>query len=161
MYLVKEFMKKEVVYVEVSTTLREILKVFDKFKYHTLPVVDKKKLVGIIEWEDIFHIFKPHPKHIEEFISRLTSVPKEFREIFTIDLSLEISPEILNLCIAADIMKTNPAVVNENEEVSVAYERMKKQNLNRLPVVDDEGNLVGILSLLDIIFGILEKKGFF
>ncbi len=161
MYLVKEFMKKEVVSVEVSTTLGEILKVFDKFKYHTIPVVDKGKLVGIIEWEDIFQIFKPHPKYIEEFISRLTSVPREFREIFTLDLTLEISPEILNLCIAADIMKINPVVVKEDEEVSIAYERMKRQNLKRLPVVDKDGNLVGMLSFLDIIFGILKKKNFF
>ena len=161
MYGVKELMNKNVVFVEVSTTLGEILKIFDKYKFHTLPVVEKGKLVGIIEWEDIFQIFKPHPKHIEEFLSRLTSVPKEFREVYTLDLTLEISPEILVLCIAADLMKTNVVVAYEDETISVAYEKMTRNNLKRLPVVDRENNLVGIITLLDIVFGILKKKGIF
>lgn len=161
MYKVKELMNKEVVFVDISTPLKEILKIFDKYKFHTLPVVNKNKLVGIIEWDNIFQIFKPHPKHIEEFLSRMSGVPREFRESYTLDLSFEISPEMLVLCIAADLMETDLEVVYEDESVSDAYEKMKRKKLRCLPVVDRKNNLVGIITLLDIIFGILKKKGIF
>lgn len=159
MYKVKDLMSTDIVSVELDTSFKDVLKTFYKYKYHTLPVLKGKKLVGVIKWEDIFQIFKPHPKHIEEFVSKLAFVPKEFRNIFNIDLTFEISPEMLVLCIAADLLNTDYLAVYEEESVSKVYQKMKEKNVNKSFVIDTEGNLLGMLSLLDIILGICKHKG--
>ncbi len=160
MYKVKDLMNKEIVSVQIDTKFKDILNTFYKYKYHTLPVLKDKKLVGVIKWEDIFQIFKPHPKYIEEFVSKLTFIPREYRDVFNIDLSFEISPEVLVLCVAADLLNTNYLTVTEDESVSKVYKKMKERKVTKAFVVDEEGNLKGILSLLDIILGIFKQKGF-
>jgi len=160
MYKVKDLMNKEIVSVQIDTKFKDILNTFYKYKYHTLPVLKDKKLIGVIKWEDIFQIFKPHPKHIEEFVSKLTFIPREYRDVFNIDLSFEISPEVLALCIAADLLSTDFLAVYEDESVSKVYKKMKEKNVSKAFVVDKNGNLEGILSLLDIILGIFKQKGF-
>ncbi len=51
----------------------------------------------------------------------------------------------------ADIMTPDPGVVLENEDINSAVEKMREAGMRRLPVVDDRGALVGLLSLDDAI----------
>ena len=56
--LVKDAMKKKIVTVKRSTTLRELVGIFGKFTFHTLPVVEKdNKLVGVVALEDIVRVY--------------------------------------------------------------------------------------------------------
>lgn len=48
------------------------------------------------------------------------------------------------------IMSTSVITVGEEETVQEAYELMKQNSIKRLPVVDNEGNLKGIITLTDI-----------
>jgi predicted transcriptional regulator len=51
-----------------------------------------------------------------------------------------------------DDVMTQPVIsVKKNENIGVATTRMVKFGLKRLPVVDDEGKLVGVISRLDIL----------
>ncbi len=50
-----------------------------------------------------------------------------------------------------DIMTPEPGVVLENEDINSAVEKMREAGMRRLPVVDDRGALVGLLSLDDAI----------
>lgn len=161
MYKVKELMKKEIISIKISASLKEILQIFYKKGIHTLPVIDKGKLVGIIEWESILYILKPHPKHIEKFVSTLTFLPKEFREIFNVDFDLEISPKVMVLLIAQDLMNRNVITVYEDNDISYTYKKMKENNIKSIFVIDKNGILVGMISFFDIILGILKKKGLF
>ncbi len=51
----------------------------------------------------------------------------------------------------ADIMSSPPATVNEDTRVSEAIHRMNRERRKRLPVVDDHGALVGMLSRIDVL----------
>jgi CBS domain-containing protein len=48
------------------------------------------------------------------------------------------------------VMTENPVVINENALVTEAIEKMRLQNVRHLPVVNDEGKLVGMISFRDI-----------
>ncbi len=48
------------------------------------------------------------------------------------------------------VMTENPVVINENALVTEAMEKMRVQNIRHLPVVNDEGKLVGMISFRDI-----------
>jgi len=48
------------------------------------------------------------------------------------------------------VMTEDPIVINENALVTEAMEKMRVQNIRHLPVVNDEGKLVGMISFRDI-----------
>jgi CBS domain-containing protein len=52
---------------------------------------------------------------------------------------------------ARDVMTPDPRMIHEDEGFDRALERMRAENVRRLPVVDRHGRLRGIVSLDDII----------
>ncbi|MCE4614488.1 MAG: CBS domain-containing protein [Desulfurococcales archaeon] len=50
-----------------------------------------------------------------------------------------------------EVMRSEPVVVKVNESIKDAYERMKSLGIRHLPVVDDDGEVVGIISMRDIL----------
>jgi CBS domain-containing protein len=69
------------------------------------------------------------------------------------DLVVEImAPELDQMVITVgDIMALELATVKENTGVFEAIQYMRAKGVRRLPVVDDDGGLVGILSLDDLL----------
>ncbi len=51
-----------------------------------------------------------------------------------------------------DVMTPNPVTIKPNESVLEALRLMAKLKVRHLPVVDDSGNLIGIVSIKDIEF---------
>jgi CBS domain-containing protein len=52
---------------------------------------------------------------------------------------------------AGDVMTREPAVAFEDESVGAALKKMRKIGVRRLPVVGKQGELIGVLSIDDII----------
>jgi len=63
------------------------------------------------------------------------------------------------LCIVEDIMNTNVVTISEEATTVEARSLMKLHRLKRLPVVDKEEHLVGIISLFDILLAVFKEKG--
>jgi len=154
---VKEIMKRKVIAIKESTTLKELIEIFDKFTFHTLPVINKEnKVVGIVAFEDILKVFEPHPSYIMDMLRR-TPLWEEY-EIKDF-LETDIPPEIGVLCVAKDLMNTNVIATTEEVTIIEVCSLMKLNRLRRIPVVDEEKHLVGIISLFDIILAIFREKG--
>lgn len=155
--LVGEVMKKKVITARRGTTLRELIGIFGKFTFHTLPVIEKdNNLVGIIALEDVFKIFEPYPSHILEMLERVPFLD-EYGERSL--LEVDIPPELGVLCVVDDLMNKNVITISEGMTTFEARSLMKLHKLKRLPVTDKEGRLVGIISLFDIIMAVFKKKG--
>lgn len=52
---------------------------------------------------------------------------------------------------AWSFMTENPVVVKDTDLITVAMEKMRELNIRHLPVVNEEGKLVGIISFRDIV----------
>jgi len=50
-----------------------------------------------------------------------------------------------------DVMSKNAVTISPDDSISDAARLMRKHDFNRLPVVDSEGKLVGIITRQDII----------
>jgi CBS domain-containing protein len=50
----------------------------------------------------------------------------------------------------SEIMTRNPATCHERDDVDEAMQIMSRQQVRRIPIADDEGQLVGIVSQADI-----------
>jgi len=108
--LVGEVMKKKVITVRRGTTLKELIEIFGKFTFHTLPVIEKdNKLVGVIALEDVFKIFEPYPSHILEMLERVPFLD-EYGERSL--LEVDIPPELGVLCIVDDLMNRNVITIS-------------------------------------------------
>jgi CBS domain-containing protein len=69
------------------------------------------------------------------------------RDIVTLLVGEDIAPDQV---LVKDVMAHNPKVIHPFDEISTAIERMSEAGVRRLPIVDERGSLVGIVTADDI-----------
>ncbi len=69
------------------------------------------------------------------------------RDIVTLVMAEDISPENVRV---GEVMAHNPKVINQFDDVFTAIERMSEAGVRRLPIVDDRGSLLGIVTADDL-----------
>jgi CBS domain-containing protein len=60
-------------------------------------------------------------------------------------------PEHINYLLVSDVMSDDLVTARERESVEAALKKMEEHGVRRLPIVDAEGLLVGILTLDDVL----------
>jgi CBS domain-containing protein len=70
------------------------------------------------------------------------------RDIVLSVVATELSPGTITV---GDVMGPELVTANELEDVFDAIQRMRNKGVRRMPIVDEEGALVGIVSIDDII----------
>ncbi len=154
---VKDCMTKEVITVKRSTTLSQLIKAFQKYNFHTLPVIEAdNRLVGIINFEDILKVFQPYSVELSTMLKTIPFLEMESKEEDF--LSADISSEMGILVVADDIMNIHFATIDPETDINQARAQMKLHNTPRLPVLEG-GKLVGMISLFDIILAVFREKG--
>lgn len=78
------------------------------------------------------------------------------RDLVVEVLAQEIDPKTLNV---GDIMASELATVKEDTGVFEAIRFMRVRGIRRLPVVDDSGSLVGVVTLDDLLELLVEELG--
>lgn len=63
-------------------------------------------------------------------------------------LAMDVNPQTLT---AGDVMTADPQTIRESDAVSDAVETMRRVGVRRLPVVDAENRLVGIVTFDDLV----------
>jgi len=74
------------------------------------------------------------------------------------DLRAAIAQE--NPLIVADVMSPNPVTISEDKTVEEAAQIIHDRKFNALPVISTRGELVGIITVTDILNGLLNLLGF-
>lgn len=136
---VTNLMQKKIFFVTTETPVSNVSQMIFGQGINGLPVLKNKKLVGFITERDILSKFYPT---IEEYMEDPVHMGN-FEEMETkID-------EILNLK-ASDIMSKDPISVRPDTPILKAQSLMFVKKIGRLPVVDEAGKLIGILTKGDI-----------
>ena len=151
---VKDLMNRDVISVKRSTTLSELIKLFKDFHtFPLVPVVEKdNRLVGIVSFQNLTEVFRTQEP---EILKTIPFIDEEEEDI----LKADMSPEMGNLVIVDDIMKTKFFSVQEGAGIEEAYKAMKLHSREQLPVVDKEERLTGIIGLFEIVLGVFRDKG--
>lgn len=144
---VADVMNKHVEYVTTDTSVIEVCRHIFGRGVNGLPVCKDKKVVGFITERDI--LSKLYPS-IDEYIDDPFHA-SDFEEME------EKASEVLSLT-AKDVMSTNPATVTSDTPVLQAQSLMFIHKVGRLPVIDKNGELIGIISKGDIFRAIVGKK---
>ena len=149
--LVKDVMTKNVITVNKDTTVEELSELLLKNNITGAPVVDKDgKLIGMVTdadiiTEDIEPIF---PLYFDPLIVSFAFMENFEKYKKDIKDYLEIKVE--------DIMTRRVKTVKENTSVSDAVKILVKDRINRIPVVDDENKVIGIVARADILKSMLD-----
>ena len=155
--LVRDIMNKDVIYVGMYTTLRELLNKFDNF--HTFPIVpvvdEDMKLVGLVRLQNLIDVFLPYDREL----LRLSPFIDEFwdENIFKV----EIEPELGILVVMSDIMDREFIAIQETEKLEKAYEILRSHKKDQMPVVADGGKLTGIIGVFDIVRFVFKERGLY
>jgi CBS domain-containing protein len=67
-------------------------------------------------------------------------------------------PEHIMYLLVSDVMSDDLITAREHEGIETALKRMKEHGVRRLPVVDADGALVGILTLDDVLEYLSEQQ---
>ena len=146
---ISECMKKEVVSVGPSTSVKHAAALLTEKRVGTLPIVDEEgTLLGVTSITRIVHIFLP------DFVTLLENI--DFVKNYgALEAPSQEDCERAETLTVADIMD-EPVAVEEDSSLIRALSVMEKHDLRDLPVVR-ERRLVGIASRVDIGRAFLES----
>lgn len=129
MRTVADFMTHEVVTVRMDDTVAKIREIFDESLFHHLVVVKNRKVVGVISDRDLL-------KNISPFIGNHW---------------MERAQDTNTLRRRAhQIMHRPPVVTLESDSASDAATKLIQEKVTCLPVVDEDGRLIGIVTWRDL-----------
>ncbi len=144
---VADIMNKQVESVRTETPVVDVAGLIFGRSINGVPVVEKSKLVGFITERDILSKFFPT---VGEYVE------DPFREGNFEEMEKKVD-EIFSLR-AKHIMSKNPISVKETTPLLRAQSLMFLNKIGRLPVVNENGHLVGILSKSDIFRAVVGQK---
>jgi CBS domain-containing protein len=136
---VRDVMSRDVTVARRSTPAREVVELMLGRIYRAVPVVEDGRPVGIITNGDLVH-----RGGLEVRLDLLRRLQSPERHEILERLASESRT-------AGDIMTSDAVTVPESASLTEAAEVMARRRLKRLPVVDESGALVGMVSRLDLL----------
>lgn len=143
-----DIMQSKVDYITPDATLLDASKLIFGKSHMGLPVVSSKtkKLIGFITDQDIISQCFPT---MREFIED-TGRSQDF------NIMEKKLKHIMNLKVK-DVMSKRTVSVKKDEPLLKIESKMKLKDIARLPVIDEKGKLIGILTKRDIFRALVGK----
>ncbi|MFO7951394.1 MAG: CBS domain-containing protein [Bacillota bacterium] len=144
----KEIMSSPTVSVKEEQTLKEAIKLLADYKISGLPVVDDSgKIIGIISDTDIIRYSQkinvvPTTK-LSGWISPYTDVS----ELATFRSGIET----LHQTEVREVMTKKVYTATEDTSATDIARLMNRRKVNRIPVINGKGELVGIVTRADLV----------
>lgn len=129
---VGQVMTTQVFFVAPETTFDKVREIFSSHEFHHLPVLDKGSLVGMISKSDLLLLSNAFP----------LDDPARRRER---------DEELLSRILVKEVMTIQMVRLRPDMPIPVAVGIFLENIFHAMPVVDEEGDLVGILSWIDLL----------
>lgn len=143
---IQEIMTKDVISVKEDTPISEIAKIMSEKKIHAVPVLDAdSKVLGIITETDFFTKDSSNMVYMPSMIDFINSGKMEYGEG-----EKEAMHAVLHAT-AKDIMSNKCENVSPEMEVEDFIKLIKEKSFNSYPITDEEGILLGIITVADAI----------
>ncbi|OCC14212.1 CBS domain protein [Dissulfuribacter thermophilus] len=137
--LVKEWMAKNPLVVDENTSIMKATQLMKEHRIRRIPVVREGRLVGIVSDRDIK----------EAAPSKATSL--DVHELYYLLSEIKVK----------DIMTPNPLVLVETDSVERAAVIMLENKISGLPVINEDWEVVGIITQTDILKVMISISGIY
>ncbi len=143
---VSDVMTKHVVTAARDMDVHEAARLLSERRISGMPVVDdNQRVVGVISEADILFLAGISTEHrLRDILKRLRGEPHHQRR----------AGEKVE-----DVMSTPPITALPTDEVRRVAAVLDERRIKRLPVVDENGRLVGIISRGDIVRALAKRQG--
>lgn len=135
--LVKNWMSRNVFTITPEDSMQDAVYLMREHKVRTLPVVKNDKVVGIVSETDI------------KRASASDATGLDVHEILYLISKIKIK----------DIMSKNPITVHEDLTVEETAEILMKEKISGVPVLDNEGKILGIITRDDLFNVLISLSG--
>ena len=135
--LVNKWMRDRVTTIDANDTMQDAMELLKKNAIRMLPVMEEGKLVGVVTDRDL----------------RKASVP----DIVTFEVHKLL--DILSELKVKDIMTKDPVTVPFDYTVEETAEVLLEKKISGVPVVNQEGKLVGIITQSDLFRVLMSVTG--
>ena len=150
--LAQNIMTSGVVTVTPETSIGELSKILLENKISGVPVIDKEgKLIGIVSEADIIREnikvqfpFYFDPLMVSGYIADFEKYSEDIKDYLNVKVEL--------------IMNHRVKTSNLSTPVSEVADIMISSSVNRIPVIDEDKKVVGIITRADIIKSMIETK---
>jgi len=143
---VKDIMTRDVIYASPDTSISDVADIIFRNKFHAIPIVENNKAVGIIT-EDDFFLKGYNDMYLPSFIRSIGQ--NKVAEKIPGDIQDKMK-KLLDAK-ASDLMTKDPVCVPQELPVSELMELIRKTKFTTLPVADRDNNILGIVTLVDVI----------
>ena len=141
---VKDFMVHNVVSIQPSATIKDLLKLLIKHRIGGVPVVDNQnKLIGIISDGDIIRYLAPKEGAVHDFVYDVFVEEGETEQDV---LAEKINTNVAQILAANIMSKKQLYAVKEEDTFEKSMRILSKHHFKKLPVLDCEGKVIGIIS---------------
>jgi acetoin utilization protein AcuB len=135
--LVKDWMSKDPITITDDTSMMKAIHLMKQNRFRRLPVLQEGRLVGIVSDRDLK----------EASPSKATTL--DVHELYYLLAELQVK----------DIMTRDPVTVSPDDTVEHAAQIMLENTISGLPVVTDQGDVVGILTQSDVFRAFMHITG--
>ncbi len=135
--LIRDWMAKDVLTVDENTSLIQASRIMKENNIRKLPVVSHGKLLGIITDRDV-----------KEASPSKTTAP-DIHELYYLLSEMKVK----------DVMTKHPITMKMTDSLEKAAMIMLGNKISGIPVLDDSGQLTGILSETDVLSGFIHATG--
>ncbi len=132
---VSKIMTDNVLTVNITDDLHDVIALFKKNKIRHIPVLEGNDVAGIISKTDI---------------NRLT-----FSSLFENQEGADEA--VLTMLSIPQVMTHKPRVINADQPIKEVAEIFSQEEFHALPVTNNEGDLMGIVTTTDVIRYMLEQ----
>jgi CBS domain-containing protein len=151
MIKVKDVMTKKVISFSPDTSVYDCAKILREKRISGAPVVEKGVVIGILSEGDIMKLIEK--KDID--INLILPSPLDVLEL-PVKMKIALDDIVKNSKKAGsekieDVMTKKAITISEDEDISKAARIMSDKRINRLPVLNKNKRLVGIITRWDII----------
>lgn len=138
---VRDVMTTQVISVRAETPLKEVARILAEHGISGVPVVDDaQQVLGIVSEADFLMKEQPSERRSPSLVAWLFDRAAAQRV-----------EEKLHATTAGQIMSRPPVTIGAGRPLREAAVAMMRNKINRLPVLDDEGRLVGIVTRADLV----------
>jgi CBS domain-containing protein len=144
---VGDIMERDLVTVSPDSDVESVVRLLREHELPGVPVVDDEgRCVGIVTEADLILRTEEAELHLPHHIDLMGGViflepMKHFEERLNKAFASNVS----------DMMTPNPITISPDAPVEEAARLISERGHNRLPVVDEDGRLVGVVTRLDVL----------
>jgi acetoin utilization protein AcuB len=148
---VSDVMTDDVVYLQEKDSVAKVIEAMQQGRFRHVPIVDKQeKLLGIISDRDVLRCLPFHSKPFDggEDVFRC--------RLFDIEPKEPAAQQSLHQIMTRDVTCVLPSC-----DFYAAVKMLYEMNISCLPVTDSDKKLIGIVTVTDVMRGLLAAYSFF